>query len=361
MPRVHDRIKLYFQSPKIIHIVGTNGKGTTGRFLASSLHSLGYKVGHYTSPHILNFNERIWLNGNDILNEELDRAHQSLLKILTREEAESLSYFEYTTFLAMYIYKDLEYVVLEAGLGGEFDATAVFKNELTLVTPIGIDHEAFLGNSIAQISKTKLNAVQKQAILAEQASKEVYEVTRKVLGDKKIAYEKAQTYINSDDKRKIALIVEKLSLPLYLNNNLLLAISALKYFNINYSSDSFDEAKLFGRLTYLRENIVVDVGHNVLAAKAILDALRAQKFILVYNSFKDKDYKEILTILKPIIEHVEIIDIHDERAESKDVLEETLVELDIVHKSFSKINSSKNYLVFGSFSVVEIFLKVYSE
>ena len=143
MPRVYKSIQKSLKLPKIIHLIGTNGKGTTGRFLATALYSNGYAVGHYTSPHILNFNERIWLNGSDIEDEKLEFAHEKLLSLLSKKDALSLSYFEYTTLLAMYIYQEVDYLVLEAGLGGEYDATSVFKNDLTLVTIIDMDHEAF--------------------------------------------------------------------------------------------------------------------------------------------------------------------------------------------------------------------------
>ena len=82
---------------------------------------------------------------------------------------------------------------------------------------------------------------------------------------------------------------------------------------------------------------------------------------MVYNSYKDKDYKEILTILKPIVHHVEIIDIDDSRIESKELLQNTLNSLEIEYTSFIKVSKDFNYLVFGSFSVVEQFLKVYNE
>jgi len=71
MPRIYESIKSHFKIPKIIHLIGTNGKGTTGRFLATALHSLGFSTGHYTSPHILKFNERVWLNGRDVSSEIL--------------------------------------------------------------------------------------------------------------------------------------------------------------------------------------------------------------------------------------------------------------------------------------------------
>jgi dihydrofolate synthase/folylpolyglutamate synthase len=174
MPSIYKRIKSYLPKPKIIHIIGTNGKGTTGRFLASALHSLGFTTGHYTSPHIFEFNERIWKNGKNVDNNILQIAHEELQNILTKDDSDALSYFEYTTLLSMLVYKECEYIVMEAGLGGEHDATAVFDKILTLVTPIAYDHEAFLGSSLKEIASTKLKAIQNSAILATQRYDEVY-------------------------------------------------------------------------------------------------------------------------------------------------------------------------------------------
>ena len=94
MPKAFDLIKDKISLKPVIHIVGTNGKGSTGRFLAHTLLKRGYSVGHYTSPHILKFNERIWINGDDIRDEELEKAHQKLQKLLPKKVSEALSYFE---------------------------------------------------------------------------------------------------------------------------------------------------------------------------------------------------------------------------------------------------------------------------
>lgn len=357
MSRVYSSIKDKLKVPKIIHIIGTNGKGTTGRFLASALYSLGKRVGHYTSPHILNFNERIWLNGRDTQDAILNKAHQELLNILSEDEAESLSYFEYTTLLAMYIYQDVEYIVLEAGLGGEHDATAVFPKFLTLATPIAIDHEAFLGNSITQIAKTKLNAINRVVIFAKQEYPEVNEVLQEL---QKTRYIEAFTYdalLDSSDTQKIELIKEENKLPFYLVQNLSLAISALKYLGLEYDVKDFYSSRLFGRLSKFKENVLIDVGHNVLAAESIYQSLKPFKYTLVYNSYRDKNYKEILRILKPIIESIEIIRVDEERVESSEVLKGVVEALGIEYKDFKTIEKEKNYLVFGSFSVVEAFLK----
>ena len=356
MPRVYENIKQHFNNPKTIHLIGTNGKGTTGRFLASALYSLGFSVGHYSSPHILKFNERIWLNGEDVRDEQLDSAHVELLNNLTKEEADSLSYFEYTTLLGMWICQGLDYVVLEAGLGGEHDATAVFPKELTLVTPIDIDHQAFLGNTVKEIAKTKLNAVQKVAILAKQPHYEVYKVSQNISDAKDLKFKPVDELISSTDREKIENISRELSLAPYLKENLKLAISALKHLKLEYGVENFMNSRLFGRVSHISENIIVDVGHNTLAASSILNSLKGEKYILVYNSYKDKNYLEILSILKPIISHIEIIQINDERAEKQEVLQKTIQDLGIVYKLFDRVDENRKYLVFGSFSVVEAFL-----
>ena len=356
MPRVYEAIKFHFDTPKTIHLIGTNGKGTTGRFLASALHSLGKKAGHYTSPHILKFNERIWLNGENASDELLDAAHQKLQSILTKEDTDSLSYFEYTTFLAMLIFKDCDYVILEAGLGGEHDATAVFPKELTLVTPIDYDHEAFLGNSIKDIATTKLNAMQKDVILAKQKYEEVKRVAKDIASKKGAKVYSVDELLDNDDLVKIENISQNLSLVTYLEENLKLSISALKFLGFNYSVEDFNDSRLFGRLSKIRDNVLLDVGHNPLAAHSIVNALQPKKYILVYNTYKDKNYKEILNILKPIIEHVEIIDILDQRVEEKEILKNILTDLEIKYDSFKRVDKNKNYLVFGSFSVAQEFL-----
>jgi len=357
MPRVYATIKEKLHLPKIIHLIGTNGKGTTGRFLATALFSLGKKVGHYTSPHILNFNERIWLNANEVSDKILNTAHIELLKLLSQDDADSLSYFEYTTLLAMYIYQDVEYVVLEAGLGGERDATAVFAKHLTLVTPIDIDHEAFLGSDIVSIATTKLNAIQNIAIIANQKYDEVRIVCERLILEKGVDILQIDSLLRDKDRLKIEVISKKNTLAPYLQNNLSLAISALNYLNLSYNVNNFDNSRLFGRLSQYKPNILLDVGHNVLAARSIYESLIDFKYTLVYNSYKDKNYQEILEILKPIINDIEIIKIEDERIEELDVLLSVIKNMGFDFKLFSKIDKQKNYLIFGSFSVVEAFLK----
>jgi len=183
----HERVHLAYallkpqvKHPKTVHIVGTNGKGSTGRMLAHLAYKSGLSVGHYSSPHILKFNERIWLNGLDASDEILEIAHQKLFGILGQEMSEALSYFEYTTLLAFIVFEDCDLMVLEAGLGGEYDATNVCDKELSIITPIGIDHQAFLGETIEEIAATKIRSIQKKVLLAPQVYDEVGEVAKEI-------------------------------------------------------------------------------------------------------------------------------------------------------------------------------------
>ncbi len=359
MPRIYAKLQEQLTLPKIIHVIGTNGKGTTGRFLAGALYSLGFKTGHYTSPHILAFNERIWMDGENVCNSVLNDAHKRLLNLLTHEDADALSYFEYTTLLAMYVYQNCDYVVLEAGLGGEHDATAVFDTIVTLVTPIDLDHESFLGTTLEEITKTKLNAVKHIAIIGAQKHKQVIETATELLATKSLGLLHYSELLTQEDQTKSAEIADALTLAPYLIENLQLAFAALHFLGLSYEAKDFLHAKLFGRLSQIRENILLDVGHNPLAAASIVKSLQGKKYTLVYNSYKDKNYKEILTILKPVVESVAIIKVDEQRIVSQALLEATIASLGLPYHTFKALDDEKNYLIFGSFSVAETFLRNY--
>ena len=334
--------------PYIIHIVGTNGKGSTGRYLASFLTQLDFKVLHYSSPHIIKFNERIWINGEDSSDEQLDFAHQKLQSLLPQDIIEKLTYFEYTTLLAFILSDSLDYLVLEAGLGGEFDATNVVKNDLTLVTTIGLDHTEFLGDTIVDIAKTKMRSCDKAYIIGKQVSPiEVEEARHEVLNKKE--------QLKFQDN--IELPSQAQNLPKYLKSNLKLVLSALEYLNLN--KKDFKVPELFGRCQNISENITIDVGHNSLAATVLLRQFANKKITLVYNSYKDKDYNEVLQILKPILDEVNIIKCDDERMIESSELVSVCNTLSISVKKFEKIDDNKQYLIFGSFKVVEEFLREY--
>ena len=361
MPRAWKSIEKYFKLPRIIHLVGTNGKGSTGRFLAHYLYQSGFHVGHYSSPHILKFNERIWYDGEDVNDETLSLYHDKLYNLLTPEFRESLSFFEYTTLLSMAIFEQSDYIVLEAGLGGEYDATAVFSNILTLVTIIDLDHIDFLGDSLEEISQTKLNAIQNSAIVATQKHNEVYAEAEKISLRKKVEIFKSEQFFEKDELEEISHFLAERKLPGFLSVNLSLALAAIKFLGFSLEMDNLKDIVLFGRCQKIADNITIDVGHNALAATALLSVFKEKKVQLIFNSFADKDYEKTLSILKPAIKCIEIIPILNERIETKENLIKVIEKLDIPYKEFAEIEDAKEYLVFGSFSVVEAFLKHYGQ
>ncbi len=357
MPRAYASVQDKLSVPKVIHLVGTNGKGTTGRFIANALVALGLNTGHYTSPHISEFNERIWLNGNNVDNETLEKAHQKLLSILEPEFQQSLSYFEYTTLLAVMVYEECDYVVLEAGLGGEHDATNVFEKLISVITPIGLDHEDFLGDTIEAIAATKLRSVTSKAIVSEQSHKEVWDTARALKKSKNIEFIDYKELVDDDMISIAEDVTQEFEMPHYLYENLLLAMSVIKIMGFKVKKNLFKYQPLPGRMQRIKHNVWLDTGHNTLAAEAISKSFCQKSVNLVYNSYKDKDYLSILRILSPIIKRVEILPIENERIVPQEDLIDAIVKNGLEYKTFESIKEGENYLVFGSFSVAEAFAR----
>ncbi len=356
MPKAFEMIKNHTGTPHIIHIVGTNGKGSTGRFLASALFGAGFRVTHYSSPHILKFNERIWIDGEDISEGRLEEGFRELIGLLDEQTAQALSYFEFSTLLMAVCAKECDYIVMEAGLGGEMDATAVFDRELSLFTPIDMDHKEFLGNSINKIASTKLRSMSNRAIIAPQPYNQTLFIAKNIAKKRAIDLYFLDDLLSKSDQNLLNKVSKKRDLPAYQRSNLSLAIAALKILNIEYDESSFGY-EMFGRFTLIADNIYLDVGHNALAARVIRESLQGKRVTLIYNSFKDKEYKQMLSILRDVVDEVQIIDLLSDRAVEREELERVLDELGLRHRSYTSIDADKEYLVFGSFAVAEALLK----
>ncbi|NPA50650.1 MAG: bifunctional folylpolyglutamate synthase/dihydrofolate synthase [Epsilonproteobacteria bacterium] len=298
---IKDKIK----KPTTIQVIGTNGKGSTSRALAYLLYKNKKRVGHFSSPHIFHFRERFWIDNRFATDDELNRAHQKLLALLGEEVAKELSYFEYQTLLALILFEDLDYIVLEAGLGGEFDATSVAKRDLTLFTNIGFDHKEFLGDSIEKIATSKLKAMSEVAAIGIQKYNIVYEIASKIAKEKGVKL----FFLKDWDKKEIISQEIKTIMnnpPSFLIDNISLAILGAKILNESVDLSSLKDLKLFGRLFKISKNIYIDVGHNPLAAEEIVKNLD-KEVVLIYNALEDKEIKRVLEILKPKIKRVEII------------------------------------------------------
>ena len=372
--RIHhayDRLSPHIRRPQTIHIVGTNGKGSTGRMIAhlawQGKDGDGLRVGHYTSPHIVRFNERIWHNGHDADDATLEEAHERLYAILGKEMSEGLSYFEYTTLLAFVVFETCDLMVLEAGLGGEYDATNVCPKELSVFTPIGIDHQAFLGETIEKIAATKLRSMQPagQALVAPQPYSETIEMAQAIakdrgttlfFGEKKFD-EHFDGGVGIGGTRPTETSTLLATWPKFLIENAGVAMQALDILNIPYDPQSLQSVELFGRYYPLRENIHIDVGHNPLAARALVEVMEPNT-VLIYNSLDDKDYKTVLQTLKPKLKRIEIISIDSQRAATREAIETAVTATGLPYRTFDgTIDPEEHYLVFGSFYVVEAVLK----
>ncbi|MDR2790711.1 MAG: bifunctional folylpolyglutamate synthase/dihydrofolate synthase [Campylobacteraceae bacterium] len=358
MPRIFRAVSHNFHLPKTVHVVGTNGKGSTGRFLAQILESAGLKVGHYTSPHILEFNERFYKDGAHMGYDELDALHERLLAILGIYESE-LSYFEYATLLAFLAYEECDYMILESGVGGEFDATNAAPKELSIVTPISFDHQDLLGKTIKEIAFTKLQSVNNKAVAAPQEFDEAVEIIkqREAILRLEFIYVKKDEY-NSGVEKYAALH----ALPPFLKENLFTALHAAAALGVEADLSKIKKLNLNGRFQKIAANITIDVGHNISAAKAAAEIFKGKKVVLIYNSYKDKDYKAVLNILSPIIKRVEIIDIQNPyRQSAEKEIKAALLDMGAEVKDFSRIDKNEEYFIFGSFGVAEAFLRYFYE
>ncbi len=354
--KAYKLIKNHISHPRRVQLIGTNGKGSTGRAIAHLASASGLRVGHFTSPHILDFKERFWIDGAFATSEELEAAHKRLYNLLGEEMAESLSYFEYQALLAFVLFENLDLQVIEAGLGGEFDATSVANYELTVVVPIGFDHSDFLGENVEQIATTKLKAMSGKALIAKQDSREVYEIAKSIAkesGTKLYFYDE----LKSKNREQIKKIAKQNGWASYLVENIINATFALDILDINYDIQDLKSLKLFGRFYKIMPNVTIDVGHNPLAASAIVGAIEG-KVTLIFNILGDKDLTKTLQILKPKIKDVEIIKIETQRATELNEIENLLESLGLKYSYFNgELDESREYLVFGSFYVVEAFLK----
>jgi len=360
--RAYEILQPQIRRPQTVHIVGTNGKGSTGRMIAYLAWKSGKHVGHFSSPHILTFNERIWIDGEDASDLTLQRAHLRLYAMLGKEMSDALSYFEYTTLLALVVFEQCDLVVLEAGLGGEFDASNVCDKELSVITPIGIDHQAFLGESIEEIAATKIRSIQTRVLLAPQPYSEVVEVAKEIVSNVGATLVVAQNRqsIHKGHPYGLQKIAKTKGWPTYLMENAAVAMQALDILEISYKIEDLETLELFGRFYPLAENIRIDVGHNPLAARAIVDVMEPET-VLIYNSLDDKDYEAVLRMLKPKVKRVEIIPIETQRASTIEAIEGALQAVGLAYRIYqNRLAKEEDYLVFGSFYTVEAFLKQYS-
>ncbi len=170
-----------------IHIAGTNGKGSIAAFLSSVLAQGGYKVGLYTSPHLVRFNERIQINGRPISDKDVARVAEVVQRIYT--QGEPPTFFECATAMAFYHFasEKVDWAVLETGMGGRYDATNVVHPEVSIISNISMEHQEYLGNTLAKIAREKAGIIKKNAgIVTGTRQKSALKVIEQVATEKEV-------------------------------------------------------------------------------------------------------------------------------------------------------------------------------
>lgn len=254
---------------KTIHVAGTNGKGSTCHTIAAILQSQGYKVGLYTSPHLVDFRERIKVNGTMIPEERVIRFVEE-----ERDFFEPLhpSFFELATALAFQYFaeEEVDWAVIEVGLGGRLDCTNIIKPELSIITNISFDHVQFLGNTLAKIASEKAGIIKfgTPVVIGEAGDKEVREVFehKAQIINTNIIFAEEQ-YFNPIKTQLTGLCQKKNT------QTILTAIKVLKEHGVVISEDAVKEGflhvceltGLMGRWQIIQENprVICDTGHNV--------------------------------------------------------------------------------------------------
>ncbi|MFM7594927.1 MAG: bifunctional folylpolyglutamate synthase/dihydrofolate synthase, partial [Flavobacteriales bacterium] len=206
---------------RFIHVAGTNGKGSTCAFITSFLQQSGYRVGLFTSPHLVDFRERIRVNGRPISEAEVIRFCNQ-----AKETKLDLSFFEITLAMALvHFYREgCDYVVLETGMGGRLDATNIVTPLLAVITNIGYDHQAFLGNTLAEIAGEKAGIIKPNVpVVCGEEREELLAIFRN----------KAKTLESPFTVSTASIADPTNALPAYQRKNAALAIAALQLLGTN--------------------------------------------------------------------------------------------------------------------------------
>lgn len=388
-----------------IHVGGTNGKGSTSSYIATTLEEAGYKVGLFTSPYLERFNERISINGKDIPNERLAGITEKVkekVEIMLKEGYEHPTTFEIVTTIAFVYFKEenVDYIVLEVGLGGRADSTNIIRNSLaSVITTIDYDHIDILGDTLDKIAYEKAGIIKDKGLVISYPQKEE---ALEVL--KQIAHEKDARFMDYPmENIKIREISEfggvfdfefkdktykdiKISmLGEYQIYNAALALVTLLELRdedlISITDDEirkgFSKTKWKGRLEVLRRNptFLIDGGHNLQGVKTLAEGLKMFKYnrlILGIGILKDKDVEHMVEILAPLADEVIITEVDMPRKMEAESLEKivkkqndsTRVEKDIekaINKAF-ELASEEDLIVFaGSLYLIgdvrKIFMK----
>lgn len=310
--------------PPVIHVAGTNGKGSTVAYLRAFLEAAGKRVHVYTSPQLVRFNERIRLAGKLVSNRQLNEALETCEKA---NGGRPITYFEITTAAAFLLFSEVpaDYLLLEVGLGGRFDATNVVDDPLgTIITPVSIDHVEYLGDTVAKIAHEKAGILKRgaKAAIGLQSDEGLAAIEKEAarLGVTPVVarrdfdgYRQDGRMVFQDETGLLDLPLPRLAGP-YQIDNATLAIAAARHFGLPVSEADIETGlgtvywparlmPLKGKLSALLrpdQELWLDGGHNAAGGMVLAEALREmdrarpRPLVLVMGTFANKDAKGYL-------------------------------------------------------------------
>ena len=312
---------------KVIHVAGTNGKGSVCAYMQAILEAEEKEVGFFTSPHLVSMNERIQVNRQMINNQDFFQVFCKVYEAVKKMEQDGLehpSYFEFLFGMGMCAFemKGVEIIILETGLGGRLDATnAIEKPCLTVITSISLDHTDILGDTIEKIAMEKAGIIKENVpVFYDGSDKEASEVIRKMAEKKGSLCKEITNHafeIREVCSEHIAFCrrnaydecnVWKIPIcGLYQVMNAEIAIEAMEYLFENQRNDLkkwmkaiFDE-KWEGRMEHVAEHFLLDGAHNPGAIKAFVESTKAvypgEKPIVIFSVVSDKKYEKMVEYL----------------------------------------------------------------
>lgn len=366
----------------IIHVAGTNGKGSTCSFITSILKEAGYKVGLYTSPFLETFTERIRVNGENIPEDDVARIVTLIKEKIEYMVANGYSYpteFEIVTAMAFYYYceQNVDFVALEVGLGGRYDATNVIsKSEVSVITSISLDHVGILGDTVAKIAYEKGGIIKENGVaIVYDQSDEAKDVIKNICKEKNAKYIEVtfdsmkirKSDINSQvySCKVMNKTYEDLEIKLigeHQVNNSMLALSVVEYLKEAKNLDINEEdirigllnTKWPGRIEKLMEDpiFIIDGAHNEdgasSLAKSISENFGDKKGTLLIGMLEDKDIDSVLKIIMPYFDKVITTTPDNPRAISCEALKEKISKYvdDVI--SIENIEEAVNYTLRNS-------------
>ena len=326
---------------QVIHVAGTNGKGSTCAMIDSIARACGRRCALFTSPHLIDFRERIKVNGEEIPEDACAEMLTELRAISERMETHP-TFFEITLVLAMrwFRLRECEIIVLETGMGGRLDATTAVPADVCVITPVGMDHMQQLGNSLEKIAAEKAGIFVsgKPVISAPQAA-----TVRRVLEQE------------ASEKRSPLEFVEEplLGYPMALAGvhqawNAALAVAALHRLEIPLSSDSVSYGLRHvawpGRFELIWPGVILDGAHNPQSAQALAETWRHsfpdKQAALIFSAVDGKDIAAILKILAPLASRIFLCPVNTPRAVSPAELADYLPADAAPHEAFGNFENA---------------------